>query len=107
MLKSKPCVHRAIDRFCFFIEIGRTKDPISKSYHKAKCIARSFIWKNFDILNYNIFSGQLYEIAEDIFSLKLKATVMKESMEGSYYVAVLRLEFDNNDYVRFLHKFLQ
>ncbi|XP_013142189.1 PREDICTED: soluble guanylate cyclase 89Db-like [Papilio polytes] len=46
--------------------------------------------------------GQLYEIAEDIFSLKLKVTVMKESMEGNYYVAVLRLEFDNSDYVQSL-----
>ncbi|XP_068624061.1 soluble guanylate cyclase 89Db-like [Battus philenor] len=46
--------------------------------------------------------GQLYEIAEDIFSLKLKATVVKESMEGNYYVAVLRLEFDNSDYVQSL-----
>ena len=24
---------------------------------------------------------------------------MKESIEGNYYVAVLRLEFDNSDYV--------
>ncbi|XP_048477612.1 soluble guanylate cyclase 89Db [Plutella xylostella] len=46
--------------------------------------------------------GQLYEIAEDIFSLKLKVSVVKESMEGSYYVAVLRLEFDNSDYVQSL-----
>lgn len=46
--------------------------------------------------------GQLYEIAEDIFSLKLKVSVMRESMEGSYYVAVLRLEFDNSDYVQSL-----
>ncbi|XP_061705198.1 soluble guanylate cyclase 89Db-like isoform X2 [Cydia pomonella] len=46
--------------------------------------------------------GQLYEIAEDIFSLKLKVSIMKESMEGSYYVAVLRLEFDNSDYVQSL-----
>ncbi|XP_075976292.1 soluble guanylate cyclase 89Db-like [Anticarsia gemmatalis] len=46
--------------------------------------------------------GQLYEIAEDIFSLKLKVSVVKESMEGNYYVAVLRLEFDNSDYVRSL-----
>ncbi|XP_013173792.1 PREDICTED: soluble guanylate cyclase 89Db-like [Papilio xuthus] len=46
--------------------------------------------------------GQLYEIAEDIFSLKLKVTIMKESMEGNYYVAVLRLEFDNSDYVQSL-----
>ncbi|XP_050680298.1 soluble guanylate cyclase 89Db-like [Leptidea sinapis] len=46
--------------------------------------------------------GQLYEIAEDIFSLKLKVTIVKESMEGSYYVAVLRLEFDNSDYVQSL-----
>ncbi|XP_072949959.1 soluble guanylate cyclase 89Db-like [Epargyreus clarus] len=46
--------------------------------------------------------GQLYEIAEDIFSLKLKVSVMKESLEGSYYVAVLRLEFDNSDYVNSL-----
>lgn len=45
------------------------------------------------------FTGQLYEIAEDIFSLKLKVSIMKESMEGNYYVAVLRLEFDNSDYV--------
>ncbi|CAH2040760.1 unnamed protein product, partial [Iphiclides podalirius] len=43
--------------------------------------------------------GQLYEIAEDIFSLKLKASIVKESMEGTYYVAVLRLEFDNSDYL--------
>ncbi|KAJ8724287.1 hypothetical protein PYW08_015761 [Mythimna loreyi] len=46
--------------------------------------------------------GQLYEIAEDIFSLKLKVSVVKESMEGTYYVAVLRLEFDNSDYVQSL-----
>ncbi|KAM3959755.1 soluble guanylate cyclase 89Db [Aphomia sociella] len=46
--------------------------------------------------------GQLYEIAEDIFSLKLKVSIMKESMEGNYYVAVLRLEFDNSDYVQSL-----
>ncbi|KAJ2947593.1 hypothetical protein O0L34_g17390 [Tuta absoluta] len=46
--------------------------------------------------------GQLYEIAEDIFGLKLKVSVVKESMEGSYYVAVLRLEFDNSDYVQSL-----
>ncbi|CAH2229246.1 jg6753 [Pararge aegeria aegeria] len=46
--------------------------------------------------------GQLYEIAEDIFSLKLKVTIVKESMEGAYYVAVLRLEFDNSDYVQSL-----
>ncbi|XP_045535325.1 soluble guanylate cyclase 89Db [Papilio machaon] len=46
--------------------------------------------------------GQLYEIAEDIFSLKLKVTIVKESMEGNYYVAVLRLEFDNSDYVQSL-----
>ncbi|RVE54568.1 hypothetical protein evm_000689 [Chilo suppressalis] len=46
--------------------------------------------------------GQLYEIAEDIFSLKLKVSVLKESMEGSHYVAVLRLEFDNSDYVQSL-----
>ncbi|XP_037296982.1 soluble guanylate cyclase 89Da [Manduca sexta] len=46
--------------------------------------------------------GQLYEIAEDIFSLKLKVSVVKESMEGNYYVAVLRLEFDNSDYVQSL-----
>lgn len=50
-------------------------------------------------------TGQLYEIAEDIFSLKLKVSVVKESIEGSYYVAVLRLEFDNSDYVSwFLRK---
>ncbi|KAJ0177945.1 hypothetical protein K1T71_006818 [Dendrolimus kikuchii] len=46
--------------------------------------------------------GQLYEIAEDIFSLKLKVSVVKENMEGNYYVAVLRLEFDNSDYVQSL-----
>ncbi|KPJ13190.1 Soluble guanylate cyclase 89Db [Papilio machaon] len=46
--------------------------------------------------------GQLYEIADDIFSLKLKVTIVKESMEGNYYVAVLRLEFDNSDYVQSL-----
>ncbi|XP_026333565.1 soluble guanylate cyclase 89Db-like [Hyposmocoma kahamanoa] len=46
--------------------------------------------------------GQLYEIAEDLFSLKLKMSIVKESMEGSYYVAVLRLEFDNSDYVQSL-----
>ncbi|XP_028161483.1 uncharacterized protein LOC114353622 [Ostrinia furnacalis] len=46
--------------------------------------------------------GQLYEIAEDIFSLRLKVSVVKESMEGNYYVAVLRLEFDNSDYVQSL-----
>ncbi|XP_028043656.1 soluble guanylate cyclase 89Da-like [Bombyx mandarina] len=46
--------------------------------------------------------GQLYEIAEDIFSLKLKVSIMKESMEGTYYNAVLRLEFDNSDYVQSL-----
>ncbi|XP_041968469.1 soluble guanylate cyclase 89Db-like [Aricia agestis] len=46
--------------------------------------------------------GQLYEIAEDIFSLKLKVSIVKESMEGNYYVAVLRLEFDNSDYVQSL-----
>ncbi|CAH0674116.1 unnamed protein product [Spodoptera exigua] len=46
--------------------------------------------------------GQLYEIAEDLFSLKLKVSVVKESMEGNYYVAVLRLEFDNSDYVQSL-----
>ncbi|XP_045449367.1 soluble guanylate cyclase 89Db-like [Melitaea cinxia] len=46
--------------------------------------------------------GQLYEIAEDIFSLKLKVTIVKESIEGNYYVAVLRLEFDNSDYVQSL-----
>lgn len=44
-------------------------------------------------------TGQLYEIAEDIFSLKLKVSIVKESVEGNYYVAVLRLEFDNSDYV--------
>ncbi|CAG9579622.1 unnamed protein product [Danaus chrysippus] len=46
--------------------------------------------------------GQLYEIAEDIFSLKLKVSIVKESVEGNYYVAVLRLEFDNSDYVQSL-----
>ncbi|XP_022124835.2 soluble guanylate cyclase 89Db isoform X1 [Pieris rapae] len=48
--------------------------------------------------------GQLYEIAEDIFSLKLKVTIVKEDfMEGNnHYVAVLRLEFDNSDYVQSL-----
>ncbi|XP_026485563.2 soluble guanylate cyclase 89Da-like [Vanessa tameamea] len=46
--------------------------------------------------------GQLYEIAEDIFSLKLKVSIIKESLEGNYYVAVLRLEFDNGDYVQSL-----
>ncbi|XP_052754542.1 soluble guanylate cyclase 89Db-like [Galleria mellonella] len=46
--------------------------------------------------------GQLYEIAEDIFSLKLKVSILKESMDGNYYVAVLRLEFDNSDYVQSL-----
>lgn len=91
----------------FFIEIGRIKDINNLALNhiiRLHLVRTQFIWKNFDIPNYKIFSGQLYEIAEDIFSLKLKATVMKESMEGSYYVAVLRLEFDNNDYVRFLHK---
>lgn len=48
-------------------------------------------------------TGQLYEIAEDLFSLKLKVSIVKESMEGSYYVAVLRLEFDNSDYVRLVY----
>lgn len=43
--------------------------------------------------------GQLCEIAEDMFHLKLNVNVVKESMEGNYYVAVLRLEFDNSDYV--------
>ncbi|XP_059058652.1 soluble guanylate cyclase 89Db-like [Achroia grisella] len=46
--------------------------------------------------------GQLYEIAEDIFALKLKVSILKESMDGNYYVAVLRLEFDNSDYVQSL-----
>lgn len=54
------------------------------------------------ILKYRPIAGQLYEIAEDIFSLKLKVSVVKESMEGNYYVAVLRLEFDNSDYVSVL-----
>lgn len=51
----------------------------------------------------NKLPGQLYEIAEDIFSLKLKVSVVKESTEGSYNVAVLRLEFDNSNYVSCYH----
>ncbi|XP_053605241.1 soluble guanylate cyclase 89Da-like [Plodia interpunctella] len=46
--------------------------------------------------------GQLYEIAEDIFSLKLKVTIVKEGVEDNLNVAVLRLEFDNSDYVQSL-----
>ncbi|CAK1541298.1 unnamed protein product [Leptosia nina] len=48
--------------------------------------------------------GQLYEIAEDIFSLKLKVTIVKEDHleANNHYVAVLRLEFDNSDYVQSL-----
>ncbi|XP_060801983.1 soluble guanylate cyclase 89Db [Amyelois transitella] len=46
--------------------------------------------------------GQLYEIAEDIFSLKLKVSIVREGVEDNCNVAVLRLEFDNSDYVQSL-----
>ncbi|CAG4970004.1 unnamed protein product [Parnassius apollo] len=95
-LQSVDSIHQRM-RFTF----PRMRSP-SMQLTRAHRLGAELVYSSGRTGFTHYLMGQLYEIAEDIFSLKLKVTIVNESMEGNYYVAVLRLEFDNNDYVQSL-----